>query len=118
MSYFQSLFIKQLIEYIFAEGKQLLFTDFTEKNKHTKDQIEMENNDVSNPKWQKQRESLKNEEDISESGRIFFRNLAYSTNEEELRELFGKFGPIADVHLPIDGNTRIIKVSYMNAICH
>lgn len=71
----------------------------------------MENNDVSNPKWSKQREALKNEEDISESGRIFFRNLPYSTNEAELRELFETFGPIADVHLPIDGVTRIIKVN-------
>lgn len=66
---------------------------------------------MSNPKWSKQRDALKNEEDISESGRIFFRNLPYSTNEQELRDVFEKFGPIADVHLPIDGVTRIIKVN-------
>ncbi|XP_037025606.1 probable RNA-binding protein 19 isoform X2 [Bradysia coprophila] len=93
----------------FWKGKQLLFTDFTEKNKQTKDKIDMDNNDISNPKWDKQREALKSEEDISESGRIFFRNLPYSTNETDLREVFEKFGPIADVHLPIDGVTRIIK---------
>lgn len=91
-------------------------TDFTEKNKPTKDKIDMENSDIANPKWAKQRETLKNEEDISESGRIFFRNLPYSTNETELREVFEKFGPIADVHLPIDGVTRIIKVSSFHTV--
>lgn len=66
---------------------------------------------MTNPKWAKQREAMKNEEDISESGRIFFRNLPYSTNETELRELFEAYGPIADVNLPIDAVTRVIKVS-------
>lgn len=75
----------------------------------------MENNNITNPKWSKQNEALKNEEDISESGRIFFRNLPYSTTEVELREMFEKFGPIADVNLPIDGVTRIIKV---RLCCH
>lgn len=32
------------------------------------------------------------EEDISESGRLFVRNLPYTCTEEELKELFDKHG--------------------------
>lgn len=54
---------------------------------------------------------MKHEEDISESGRIFFRNLPYSVTEEELRQMFEKFGPVTELNLPIDPVSRIIKVS-------
>lgn len=49
----------------------------------------------SNPlksKWKSQEEALKNEEDIAESGKIFIRNLAYSTTEEDVEKLFSKYG--------------------------
>ncbi|XP_023239058.1 probable RNA-binding protein 19 [Centruroides sculpturatus] len=49
------------------------------------------------------------EEDVGESGRIFVRNLSYTVTEEELEELFKKFGPLTEVHLPVDGYTRKIK---------
>jgi len=42
--------------------------------------------------WVKQEEALKHEETIAESGRIFARNLPYTTTEEELTELFSKYG--------------------------
>lgn len=32
------------------------------------------------------------EEDVSESGRLFVRNLPYTCSEEELKELFAKHG--------------------------
>lgn len=34
------------------------------------------------------------EEDVSESGRLFVRNLPYTCTEEELQELFSKHGKI------------------------
>ena len=52
---------------------------------------------------------LKKEETIAESGRIFIRNLPYSTNEDELQALFSPFGPIAEIHLPVDKYSRKVK---------
>lgn len=98
----------------FLKGKQVHFTDFTEKNKESK-QINdgigtgKTSGKVKNPIWAKQEEALKDEEDISESGRIFFRNLAYTVTEDQVQEHFEKFGPIAEISLPIDVNTRKIK---------
>ena len=43
-------------------------------------------------KWKDQEESLRNEETIAESGRIFVRNLAYTVTEEDIEQLFSKFG--------------------------
>lgn len=67
-----------------------------------------------NPKWAKQEDAIKNEEDISESGRIFFRNLAYTVVENDLKEVFEPYGPVTEVNLPIDPVTRVIKVIEWN----
>ena len=52
---------------------------------------------------------MKDEESIAESGRLFVRNLPYTAQEDELEELFKPFGPLAEVNLPIDKDTRKIK---------
>lgn len=97
----------------FIKGKQVFFSDFTEKNKITKAK-QMgtsldQRSDEKNPKWKIQEASLSNEEDISESGRIFFRNLAYTITDDDLQKLFEQFGPVAELHLPVDTVTRQIK---------
>ncbi|KCV69016.1 hypothetical protein H696_04436 [Fonticula alba] len=47
---------------------------------------------------------------IAESGRLFVRNLAYTTTEADLRGLFQKFGPVASVHIPLSsGEARKSK---------
>uniref|UniRef100_A0A1I8NPN5 RRM domain-containing protein n=1 Tax=Stomoxys calcitrans TaxID=35570 RepID=A0A1I8NPN5_STOCA len=99
----------------FIKGKQVFFSDFTEKNKITKakqnDKPEEQNSspDKKPAKWQNQEASLTNEEDISESGRIFFRNLAYTVTEDDLQKLFEEYGPVAEINLPVDLVTRQIK---------
>lgn len=45
-------------------------------------------------------------ESITESGRIFVRNLPFSAKEEELSELFAAFGPLAEVTMPLDKTTN------------
>ncbi|XP_039489678.1 probable RNA-binding protein 19 [Drosophila santomea] len=106
----------------FIKGKQVFFSDFTEKNKVTKanksgQPLAPAAADAGNAKWKHQQDSLSKEDDISESGRIFFRNLAYTTTEEDLRKLFEQFGPVVEVNLPLDKLTRKIKgfgtVTYM-----
>lgn len=47
---------------------------------------------VFKSKWMNQEEALKNEESIGESGRIFLRNLAYTSTEEDIEKLFSKYG--------------------------
>ncbi|KAM9392110.1 putative RNA-binding protein 19 isoform 2-T2 [Pholidichthys leucotaenia] len=57
------------------------------------------------------------EEDVSESGRLFVRNLPYTCTEEDIKELFIKHGPLAEVLFPIDSLTKKPKgfafVTYM-----
>ena len=42
------------------------------------------------------------EADISETGRLFLRNLPYSASEEDIRELFEPYGELTDCHLVLD----------------
>jgi multiple RNA-binding domain-containing protein 1 len=42
-------------------------------------------------------DQLEKQERIMETGRLFVRNLPFSCNEEELKELFGSFGLISEV---------------------
>lgn len=57
------------------------------------------------------------EEDVSESGRLFVRNLPYTCAEEEIKELFSCHGPLSDVVFPIDTLTKKPKgfafITYM-----
>ncbi|KAF4528765.1 hypothetical protein B566_EDAN016952 [Ephemera danica] len=72
---------------------------------------------IKESKWADEQESVKNEESIAESGRIFVRNLAYSTTENDLEQLFVKYGPVTEVTVPIDRLSRKCKgfalVTYM-----
>lgn len=40
-------------------------------------------------------------------GRLFVRNLPYSTTDDDLRELFGGYGVLSDVHLPVDEVNKV-----------
>ncbi|KAJ3604184.1 hypothetical protein NHX12_028925 [Muraenolepis orangiensis] len=49
------------------------------------------------------------EEDVSDSGRIFIRNLTYTCTEEDIKNLFTQHGPLSEVHFPIDNLTKQSK---------
>ncbi|XP_020833705.1 putative RNA-binding protein 19 isoform X2 [Phascolarctos cinereus] len=57
------------------------------------------------------------EEDLADSGRLFVRNLPYTSTEEDLEKMFAKYGPLSEVHYPIDGLTKKPKgfafITYM-----
>ncbi|XP_020103411.1 multiple RNA-binding domain-containing protein 1-like [Ananas comosus] len=44
-----------------------------------------------------------------ETGRLFIRNLPYTTTEEDLMELFSQFGDVSHVHLVVDKDTKRSK---------
>ncbi|XP_048198851.1 probable RNA-binding protein 19 isoform X2 [Perognathus longimembris pacificus] len=46
------------------------------------------------------------EEDLADSGRLFVRNLPYTSSEEDLEKLFSTYGPLSDLHYPIDSLTK------------
>lgn len=106
-----------LKDHSFLGGKQVQLADFTDKNRESTfgetgpKQIEATNKNATtkSTKWQKQEDAIKNEEDISESGKIFFRNLAYTVNDDQIQTLFEKYGPVVECNLPIDPITRKIK---------
>ncbi|KAI9486704.1 MAG: hypothetical protein EXX96DRAFT_516924 [Benjaminiella poitrasii] len=46
---------------------------------------------------------------IADTGRLFVRNLSYSCTEQDLRELFEKYGTLSEVHMPIAKDTKKSK---------
>lgn len=42
---------------------------------------------------------------ISATGRLFIRNILYTSTEEEFKELFSQYGPLSEVHIAIDTRT-------------
>lgn len=70
-----------------ADGKQIFVSKYEQKEQSSED-----SNNKTNVKWKKQEETLKDEESIAESGRIFLRNLTYTITEDDVRKLFEKYG--------------------------
>jgi multiple RNA-binding domain-containing protein 1 len=46
---------------------------------------------------------------IADTGRIMLRNLAYTCTYEDLEEFFKRYGPIAEIHIPMDKITKQCK---------
>ncbi|NXJ29184.1 RBM19 protein, partial [Dicrurus megarhynchus] len=67
--------------------------------------------------WQRRLRDDEEEEDLAESGRLFVRNLPFTSTEEDLEKVFSKFGPLSEIHLPIDKLTKKPKgfafITYM-----
>ncbi|XP_043252107.1 probable RNA-binding protein 19 [Colletes gigas] len=87
----------------FLGGKQIFVTKYEAKDEESSG-VQNENN--PNVRWKKQEEALKDEESIAESGRMFIRNLSYTTTEDDMRKLFEKYGPLTELNLPVDKLTR------------
>lgn len=55
----------------------------------------------------KHEEVLAQTEPVEESGRLFIRNLSYTCKQEDLEEVFSKYGQLTEVHYPIDKQTSM-----------
>lgn len=52
---------------------------------------------------------LADTEPLEESGRLFVRNLNYTCTQEDLEEVFSRYGELTEVHFPIDKSTSLPK---------
>lgn len=52
------------------------------------------------------KDSSDNDVDVSETGRLFVRNLPFTVCEEDLMNLFSPFGDISEIHVPLDDLKR------------
>ncbi|KFP19343.1 putative RNA-binding protein 19, partial [Egretta garzetta] len=72
---------------------------------------------ADNQPWQRRKRDDEEEEDLSESGRLFVRNLPFTSTEEDLEKIFSKYGPLSEIHFPIDRLTKKPKgfafITYM-----
>ncbi|KAJ1531958.1 hypothetical protein ONE63_000596 [Megalurothrips usitatus] len=89
----------------FIEGKRIRVFPYTDATLNCGDGTSNE----KDARFKEQEDSLKNAETIAESGRIFARNLAYTVTEEDLQDLFSKYGEVSEVLVPIDKLTRKAK---------
>ena len=55
-------------------------------------------------------------EKIEDSGRLFVRNIPFSTTEDDLRELFSAHGALTEVHLPLDNNNKSRGFGYITYV--
>ena len=46
------------------------------------------------------------EDIVRDTGRLFVRNLTFGCTEEDLQKFFTKFGPLSEVHMPLDKETK------------
>lgn len=96
----------------FLKGKQIHVYDFTDQNFLS--EADGKSSQKQNPRWQDQQDQLLNEEAICESGKLFYRNLAYTVTEDDIQKLFEKYGTVVEVNIPIDSVSRKIKVRLLN----
>ncbi|CAH0391023.1 unnamed protein product [Bemisia tabaci] len=88
----------------FLNGKQILLHEYVKIEPK-----ESNSEEDRQSRWKAQADALKSEEDIGESGRIFIRNLSYAVTEDDLQNLFSKYGDLTEVIVPIDRLTRKSK---------
>ena len=69
----------------FAEGHRIQVYHYTKKE-------DMREEDAEEKPQEPKRNFEEAEEGVGESGRIFVRNLCYSTTEEDLEKLFSTYG--------------------------
>lgn len=58
---------------------------------------------------QRQQEIVARTEPVEESGRLFVRNLNYSCTQDDLEQIFSKYGELTEVHFPIDKKSSLPK---------
>ncbi len=86
----------------FLDGHRIEVIDCSQKKSKTTETTDS-NEPKNEPKWKNAEPA---EESIGESGRIYVRNLSYTCDENDLRELFAKYGTLSEFHMPIDSYTK------------
>lgn len=100
---------KRMAEVTAEERSETVTNDVQENDS---EEVEKESKQVRNPSpapVPEKSEEEKVEEKILESGRLFLRNLLYTSTEEDFRGLFSKYGDLEEVHLAIDTRTNKSK---------
>ncbi|KAG7882181.1 hypothetical protein KL905_000325 [Ogataea polymorpha] len=61
-----------------------------------------QSDDQEEPQLSEQEKAIQR---ISQTGRLFLRNILYSATEDDFRQLFGKYGSLDEVHIAVDTRT-------------
>ncbi|XP_078438055.1 nucleotide/nucleic acid binding protein [Wolffia australiana] len=77
--------------------------------KENKEMAKETENDVLKSEDPARGQDFDNDEAPCNTGRLFIRNLPYTTIEDDLMELFSKYGEISQVHIVLDKDTKRSK---------
>lgn len=77
---------------------------------HSEETSEETKDDEDNNEEEKVNAKSENPKElIEDTGRLFVRNLSYACTEQDLRDLFEKYGTLSEVHMPIARDTKKSK---------
>lgn len=85
------------VKRITEESKVVKKEEAKEENKEEDQQIEEDEKQISDEE--------KAIEKITKSGRLFLRNILYTSTESDFRQLFSPFGELEEVHIALDTRT-------------
>ena len=79
-----------------------------DKDAEDEDEDEDEENDVDEGKGKEEGvgDDDGDDDDDDDTGRLFLKNIPFACTEDELSTTFQEYGPIAEVHIPLDSETR------------
>eukprot|EP01133_Synstelium_polycarpum_P014494 gene14494-17105_t len=82
-----------------------------DKKKETEKEKEVDKKDDKKYEFEDdyKAEEEKPENNVGETGRLFIRNLAYTTTEDDLKNKFETYGKLSEVYVPIDKTTKKSK---------
>ncbi|GMF06583.1 unnamed protein product [Ambrosiozyma monospora] len=108
---------KSLEEKQLADMDEEAAEEFKKQQEESKDQsntqeTKEEDDDEEEEKPIKLTPQEKNIQKISQTGRLFLRNILYSATEDDFKELFSPFGELEEVHVAVDTRTGLSKANF------
>ncbi|KAI8076543.1 uncharacterized protein B0P05DRAFT_512064 [Gilbertella persicaria] len=90
------------------EEQDVVMEEAKQEEKEEKTEDQQDSKPIEEEKVPEKKEEDPKEK-IQDTGRLFVRNLSYACTEQDLKDLFGQYGALSEVHMPIAKDTKKSK---------